>query len=277
MIRSRSARWSAAAATVLLSLASTRAASAAALPPVDGFPIDASLVGLPTKCLNVTTGEWAVAWNFSVTSAINSFSLTAKSASAGGMILTSQAQKAIFPIAPSRTITFMGSATYFGKDAVTQTVTYDLLVSSAATKDGKVVVAPPLATMIASPCTTSSSIATTTTTISTTACSCTPVVTVKDPAATTTSTASTTSLALGTTTTVSVLPGAVSPSPNVAVLAVSALPTSTVAVLAVSAKPKVLPRTGSDVRSLLATAGAFVIVGITLAALPRRRSPGRVS
>jgi LPXTG-motif cell wall-anchored protein len=36
-----------------------------------------------------------------------------------------------------------------------------------------------------------------------------------------------------------------------------------------------LPRTGGDVRSLLATAGAFVIVGITLAALPRRRTPTR--
>ncbi len=266
MMRTRNARWLAAAATIALSLVPTRAASAAALPPVDGFAIDASLVGLPTKCLNATTGEWAVAWNFSVTSAINGFSVTAKSASAGGLILTSQAQKAIFPTAPSRTISFTGSGTYFGKDAVTQTVTYDLLVSDTAARDGKLVPTNPLATTFTSPCTTSASIATTTTTISSTACSCTPVVTVKDPAATTTSTTSTTSAASTSSTSIAtaiVLPGAVSPG-------------STVAVLAVTAKPKSLPRTGGDVRSLLATAGAFLIVGITLAALPRRRTPGRV-
>jgi hypothetical protein len=274
MIRSRCARWLAVAATVLLSLAPTRAAAAAALPPVDGFTIDANLVGLPTKCLNATTGEWAVAWNFSVTSAINGFSVTAKSASAGGLILTSQAQKAIFPTASSRTITFTGPATYFGKDAVTQTVTYDLLVSSTAARDGKLATTTPLATMIPSPCSTSPSFATTTTTISTTACSCAPVVTVKDPAATTTSTPSTTSSS--TTSTATVLPGAVSPTSSVSVLAVSASPSSTVAVLAVFTKAKSLPRTGGDVRSLLATAGAFVIVGITLAALPRRRTSGRV-
>ncbi len=272
MMRMRSARLLAVAATVVFSLAPTRAASAAAAPTqtVDGFTIDASLVGLSTKCLSATTGEWSVAWNFSVTSAINGFSVTAKSASAGGLILTSQAQKAIFPTAPSRTISFTGSGTYFGKDAVTQTVTYDLLVSDTTARDGELLTISPLATTVLSPCTTSPSIATTTTTISSTACSCTPVVTVKDPAATTTSTASTTS-------TTTVLPGAASPGSTVAVLAVAASPSSTVAVLAVSTKAKALPRTGGDVRSLLATAGAFVIVGITLAALPRRRTHGRVS
>jgi hypothetical protein len=268
MMRSRCARWSVAAATVLLSLAPTHAAAAAALPPVDGFTLDASLVGLPTKCLNATTGEWSVAWNFSVTSDINGFSVTAKSASAGGLLLTSQAQKATFPTARTRTISFTGSATYFGKDSVTQTVTYDLLVSDTAAKDGKLIATTPLAVPVASPCTTSRSIPTTTTTISTTACSCTPVVTVKDPAATTTSVPSTTSTTLA--------PGAVPSGSTVAVLAVTASPSSSVAVLAVSAKPKALPRTGGHVRSLLATAGAFVIVGITLAALPRRRTPGRV-
>jgi LPXTG cell wall anchor motif len=268
MMHTRTARWLAVAATVVLSLAPAPAASAAALPPVDGFAIDASLAGLPTKCLNATTGEWSVAWNFSVTSAINGFSVTAKNASAGGLILTSQAQKAMFPgpTAP-RTISFTGSQTYFGKDAVTQTVSYDLLVSSAAAKDGKLVATTPVALNVPSPCVNSSSIATTTTTISSTSCSCAPVVTVKDPGATTTTAASTTSTApgvkaTGVTTTAAlavVLPGAASPG-------------STVAVLAVSTKPKALPRTGSDVRSLLATAGAFVIVGITLAALPRRRT-----
>ena len=261
MMRTRSARGLAVAATVALSLVPTRAASATVAPTqtVDAFAIDASLVGLPTKCLSATTGEWSVAWNFSVTSAINGFSVTVKNASAGGLLMTSQAQRAVYPAGSARTIGFTGSGTYFGKDAVTQTVTYDLLVSDTAAKDGKVVTAPPLATMIASPCTTSPSIATTTTTISSTACSFTPVVTVKDPGSSSTSSSSTsTSIA-----TAIVLPGAVSPG-------------STVAVLAAAAKPKALPRTGGDVRSLLVTASAFVIVGITLAALPRRRTPGRV-
>ncbi len=272
MMRTRSARLLAVAATIALSLVPMRSASATAAPTltVDAFTIDASLVGLPTRCLNTTTGEWSVAWNFSVTSAINGFSVTAKSASAGGLILTSQAKRATYPAGSARTISFTGAGTYFGKDSVTQTVTYDLLVSDTAAPDGKLVTVTPLATTAISPCATSASIATTTTTISPTACSCTPVVTVRDPAATTTSSASTTSGASTSATSSTsiavaiVLPGAVSPG-------------STVAVLAAAVKPKALPRTGGDVRSLLATAGAFVIVGITLAALPRRRSPRRVS
>jgi hypothetical protein len=264
MMRTRTARWLAVAATVALALVPMRAASATAAPTqtVDTFTIDASLVGLPTKCLSATTGQWSVDWNFSVTSAINGFSVTAKSASAGGLILTSQAQRAVYPAGSARTISFTGSGTYFGKDAVMQTVTYDVLVSDTAAKNGKLVTTAPLATTVTSPCTTSASIATTSTTISSTACSCTPVVTVKDPGSSSSSSSSSSTSSTSTATAI-VLPGAASPG-------------STVAVLGVSAKPKALPRTGGDVRSLLATAGAFVIVGITLAALPRRRTPGRV-
>jgi LPXTG cell wall anchor motif len=267
MMRTRSARWLAVAAIVALSLVPTLAASATAAPTqtVDTFTIDASLVGLPTKCLSTITGEWSVGWNFSVTSAINGFSVTVKNASAGGLLLTSQAQRAVYPAGSARTISFTGSGTYFGKDTVTQTITYDLLVSDTAAPDGKLVSVAPLATAIPSPCTASPSIATTTTTISSTACSCTPVVTVRDPAATTTSLSNSSASTSSTSNaTAIVLPGAVSPS-------------STVAVLADSAKPKALPRTGGNVRSLLATAGAFVIVGITLAALPRRRTSGASS
>ena len=269
MMRTRRTRWFAVAATVALSVVPTRAALATAAPTqtVDTFTIDASLVGLPTKCLSVTSGEWSVAWNFSVSSAINGFSVTVKNASAGGLLLTSQAQRAVYPAGSARAISFTGSATYLGKDAVTQTVAYDLLVSDTAAKDGKLVTTAPLAATIPSPCTTSPSIATTTTTISSTACSCGPVVTVKDSTSSSSSSpsSSTTSTSIAS---AIVLPGSVSPSSTVAALAVNANLTA--------AKLKALPRTGGDFRSLLATAGAFVIVGITLAALPRRRSPGRV-
>jgi hypothetical protein len=258
MMRKRSARLLTVGAVTVLALAPFRAASATTAPTqtVDGFAIDASLNGVATGCLNQTTGEWSVAWNFSVTSPVNGFSVTAKSANAGGLILTTQAQRAVYPAGPARTITFAGSKTYFGRDAVTQTVTYDLLVSTTAARDGKLVATAPIAATIASPCTTSASIATTTTTISTTACSCTPD-TVKDPGVTTTSPAATTAVLAASPT---VLQGTVSGSGT------------TVAVLAAAIKQKALPRTGGNIGSLLATAGAFVAIGVTLAALPSRRT-----
>jgi LPXTG cell wall anchor motif len=268
-MRTRNVRLLAAAATAVVSLAPAGAASATAAPTqtVDGFTIDASVVGVqhPSRCLNATTGEWVVDWNFSVTTAINGFSVTAKSASAGGFIVGSQVQPAVFPAGAARTITFTGSQTYFGKDAVTQTVTYDLLAIDTAAPNGKSVTVTPIATTVNSPCTTSPSIATTTTTISSTACSCTP----------TSSSSSSSSSSSTSSTSTTAVPGAAGTSSTVTVLGVTASPTTTVAVLAVTSKPKALPRTGGDVRSLLATAGAFVIVGVTLAALPRRRTPGR--
>jgi hypothetical protein len=265
MMRTRSAGLLAVGAVMALALAPFHAASAATAPTqtVDGFAIDASLNGVATGCLNQTTGEWSVAWNFSVTSPINGFSVTAKSATAGGLILATQAQKAVFPAGLARTITFAGAKTYFGRDAVVQTLAYDLLVSTTAARDGKLVPTTPIAATIASPCTASASIATTTTTISTTACSCTTD-TVKDPGATTTSPSATTAASSATSPT--------SASTPVVVQGVVAQPGATVAVLAVTIKAKSLPRTGSNIGSMLATAGAFVAIGVTLAALPSRRT-----
>lgn len=176
-MRKRSARRIAMMVAVFVGpVAAGSAASATALPvqPVDEFTINGNLDGVASTCANETTGEWSITWTFTLSSAINGFSVTVDSASAGGLTPSTQARTAIYPAGPSRTISFVGSHAYFGRDAVTQTVSYNLFVSDSAKPSGKTVVVKPVSAVVTSPCSNSASIPTTSTTVDTASCNYTP-------------------------------------------------------------------------------------------------------
>jgi hypothetical protein len=217
--------------------------------PAGGYLAASNLVGTPGKC-DTATGKYNVDWEFTVKSdTVGGFLASVKSATAGGIPLSSKTQPASSP-AVYHTLSWTGSGTYTGP--VTQTITFDTLVNAASgspavTKLGQVITVSAKSPCDVPPPTTTTSGVATTALGATTVPGVTTTTVKGTPAATTTTVKGTTTTAKATSTVTTVAATtttrATSTVTTVAATTTTTLPATTTTKVTVPATTTTVPAT----------------------------------
>lgn len=140
---------------------------------LDGYTLPTQLKGVATTC-NETTGKFDITWSFIVSVKEPELTTTLISADAGGLTPGRQMVASVIPtVLPNyRTMTFTGTATYYGTDSITQNVDFKSVMKNNIHPAGISGVETKNRFTVASPCfgkiTTTTSIAPATTTTTTT-------------------------------------------------------------------------------------------------------------